>query len=176
MTTVSELDAMPVDAAANALQSCCGSRAWVSGMLTRRPFGTVHGVLAAAEEVLDTLGDADWLEAFSHHPRLGERRAQAATTEQSRGWSALEQSRMSDSPGDVRAAIADANVEYEARFGYIPIICAMGMTANEILAITRSRLQNSPGDELRIAANEQRKITRLRLERLLEATNIGEQQ
>jgi hydroxyisourate hydrolase len=138
-------------------------------MLTRRPFENRARLLAAADQVFQTLSESDWLEAFAHHPRLGERRTQAATTEQSRTWSAMEQSRVADSETGVRNDLAQANREYEARFGYIPIICAMGLGAEEILAITQARTRNAPADELRIAAREQEKITRLRLERLVES-------
>jgi 5-hydroxyisourate hydrolase / 2-oxo-4-hydroxy-4-carboxy-5-ureidoimidazoline decarboxylase len=160
---------MPTVDAARELQSCCGARAWVNGMLARRPFGSRDALLATAHDVFRTLGESDWLEAFAHHPRLGERRTQAATTEQSRTWSAMEQSRVSDSDNAVRDSLADANIEYEARFGYIPIVCAMGLSAEEILAVTQARIANAPDDELRIAAGEQEKITRLRLERLVES-------
>jgi 2-oxo-4-hydroxy-4-carboxy-5-ureidoimidazoline decarboxylase len=64
--------------------------------------------------------------------------------------------------------LARANRQYEARFGYLFIVCATGKSAEEILAILERRLGNAPGDELRIAAEEQRKITRLRLAKLLD--------
>lgn len=171
MTTVAGLDAMPLADAVRALQSCCGSRAWTTAMLARRPFGSAEQLLLAAEAAFDMLADADWLEAFSHHPRLGERRAQTVTTEQSRAWSAMEQARLSESATSEREALAEANAEYEKRFGYIPIVCAMGMSTRDILAVTRNRLSNPPEEELRVAASEQRKITRLRLERLMQQGN-----
>ena len=160
---------MSVVDASRELQSCCGARAWVNGMLARRPLENRARLLEAADEVFQTLSESDWLEAFAHHPRLGERRTEAATTEQSRTWSAMEQSRLADSQTTVRDDLAQANREYEARFGYIPIICAMGLSAEEILAITRTRTRNAPADEIHIAAGEQQKITRLRLERLVES-------
>lgn len=69
---------------------------------------------------------------------------------------------------DVRNALEAVNFEYEERFGHIYIVCATGKTAEEMLALARKRLRNDPGDELKIAAQEQRKITRLRLEKLLD--------
>ena len=68
---------------------------------------------------------------------------------------------------DVRERLADANRDYEARFGYIFIVCATGKSADEMLAILGSRLSNAPSDELRIAAAEQAKIMQLRLSTLL---------
>jgi len=69
----------------------------------------------------------------------------------------------------VTLELEEANQEYMAKFGYIFIVCASGKSAEEMLAILRSRLPNSPKQEIRVAAEEQNKITRLRLEKLLTA-------
>lgn len=74
---------------------------------------------------------------------------------------------MSVATRTVRAELAEANRTYESRFGYIFIVCATGKSAEEMLALVRSRLRNDAETELRVAADEQRKITRLRLEKLL---------
>ena len=165
--TLADLDDLPADRAAPILQSCCGSSAWVREMVSRRPFAQIDALLDTADSVWWSLTREDWLEAFAHHPRLGEARAQSETTSLSRDWSADEQSRIADSTRDVRASLANANRAYEARFGFICIICATGKSADELLAITRDRLANTPTAELRMAAEEQRQITRLRLERLV---------
>ena len=168
--TLADLNRMSADQAAPLLQSCCGAREWVSRMLDRRPFDQLDALLSTADDVWRSLSSADWLEAFSHHPRLGEKRAHATTTTMARDWSAAEQSRVSDATDIARAALADANRAYELRFGYICIICATGKSADDLLTITRSRLANTPAVELPVAAEEQRKITRLRLARLIGAT------
>jgi 2-oxo-4-hydroxy-4-carboxy-5-ureidoimidazoline decarboxylase len=46
-------------------------------------------------------------------------------------------------------------------------VSAAGKTAGEMLANLRERLANDPGRELSIAAGEQARIMRLRLEKLL---------
>ena len=166
MTTVGELDALPASEAAELLRACCGARRWVDEMLARRPFGTLGALLATADDVWLALGPGDWREAFEHHPRLGESRSAAARDERARAWSMGEQAAMHDTADDVRAALAAANAAYESRFGYICIICATGLSAGEILTLTEERLANEPEDELPIAAEEQRKITRLRLLKL----------
>jgi OHCU decarboxylase len=166
MTTVRELDALPAAEAADLLRSCCGAARWVEEMLGRRPFRTLPALLDAADEVWRGLPPAQWLEAFSHHPRIGETRSAAAQSDRARGWSSGEQSGMAAADASVRVRLAEANVAYDARFGYICIICATGRSAEELLAITRARLSNAPDVELRIAAEEQRRITRLRLEKL----------
>jgi 2-oxo-4-hydroxy-4-carboxy--5-ureidoimidazoline (OHCU) decarboxylase len=46
------------------------------------------------------------------------------------------------------------------------LVSASGRKADELLAALHQRLQNDPETELRVAADEQRKITHLRLARL----------
>ena len=167
MTSVAALDALPAVEASNLLRSCCGATRWVEGMIARRPFGSEGALLEAADEVWWSLGEADWREAFAHHPRIGESRAAAEQSERARGWSGSEQSGMSAADDSVRRELAEANAAYEARFGYICIICATGKGAREMLDATTLRLSNPPGIELRIAAEEQRKITALRLRKLI---------
>jgi 2-oxo-4-hydroxy-4-carboxy-5-ureidoimidazoline decarboxylase len=167
MTTVSELDTMPRERAGELLRACCGAAAWVQGMLARRPYGDLPSLLAAADEVWSALGAAEWREAFTHHPRIGEAKSATTQNERARVWSSGEQSGMRDATAGVRAALAAANAAYDARFGYICIICATGKSAQELLSITSARLRNEPDVELRVAAEEQRKITRLRLKQLV---------
>lgn len=116
----------------------------------------------AADECWANLGPRDWLEAFTHHPRIGERVSGAEASEQAGAQSADDL---------IKAQIADVNRQYEARFGHIYIVCASGKSAEEMLAIARSRLQNDPAAELGIAAEEQRKIMHLRLEKILNEHN-----
>ncbi len=166
-STVAELDTMTPARAAQLLADCCGSSRWVAAMIGRRPFGSSEGVYAAADEIWRSLGPDDWREAFAHHPRIGEQRSAAQQSERGAAWAAGEQSGVERAAGDTRQALAEVNREYEQRFGYICIVCATGKTADELLAAARERLHNDPGAELQVAAEEQRRITRLRLEKLL---------
>lgn len=165
---VAELNELSAERAEPLFGACCGSSRWVAGMLGHRPFESGDALLSAADEVWASLGEADWREAFSHHPRLGERAAAVKQDARAEAWSGGEQAGVADASDLVRAALADANAAYEARFGFVCIICATGKRAPELLHTTRSRLNNSMRDELRIAAEEQRKITRLRLLKLLD--------
>jgi OHCU decarboxylase len=160
--SLAELDGMPADEAASLLASCCGVQAWVEGVLERRPFGDVSTLLRVADDVWWSLGPDDWRETFAHHPRIGARTAQAS--------SAGEQRRVASATADVRDALAEGNRDYEQRFGHIYLVSAAGRTAEELLAILQSRLSNDPTAELRAAAAEQAKITRLRLLKLLGAS------
>ena len=136
-------------------------------MTSHRPFLGLEDLLAKADSLWGSLTEQDWLEAFRAHPKIGERKAAAAQSEQARSWSKEEQSGIERAAKETRAALAAGNQEYEERFGFIFIVCATGRSSEEMLAILNSRLKNDSGTELAVAAEEQRKITRLRLEKLL---------
>lgn len=159
---------MTASQAEKALAECCGSTRWVAGMLARRPFKSRGSLDAAADEIWCSLEPRDWLEAFASHPRIGARSGASAQRSRAERWAAGEQRSVERADRDVRNALEAVNFEYEERFGHIYIVCATGKTAEEMLALARERLRNDPGDELKIAAQEQRKITRLRLEKLLD--------
>ena len=132
-----------------------------------RPFTDSDALFREADSVWRSLREEDWLEAFRAHPKIGEQKAAAVQSEQARRWSAQEQSGVQDAATETKAALALGNQKYEERFGFIFIVCATGKSSADMLAILSERLQNDPGTELRMAAEEQRKITRLRLEKLL---------
>ena len=136
-------------------------------MAEARPFASGDDLLAKADSVWEALGAEDWLEAFRAHPKIGEKKTAAAQSEAAQKWSAQEQSGTQSASADTMTALAEGNREYERRFDFIFIICATGKSSAEMLAILNQRLHNDRAMELRIAAEEQRKITRLRLERLL---------
>jgi 2-oxo-4-hydroxy-4-carboxy-5-ureidoimidazoline decarboxylase len=145
------------------LRTCCGSARWVDGMLRARPFGSREGMLAAAREQWFALTPEDWREAFDHHPRIGDRQSRRRRFAATRHLSAKEQAGVDDAPEEALTALADGNRAYEEKFGYIFIVCATGRTADEMVAMLRARLNNDPETEIRIAADEQAKITELRL-------------
>lgn len=151
------------------LLKCCGSARWAHAVADARPFESVHELLTKADSVWWSLDAADWLEAFSHHPKIGERTAQKTVAAQSARWSEEEQASASDAAAETLAELVRANHDYERRFGYIFIVCATGKTSEEMLALLSERIHNEPETELRIAAEEQRKITDLRLRKLLES-------
>jgi OHCU decarboxylase len=114
-----------------------------------------------------SLSEQDWLEAFRAHPKIGEKKAAAAQSEQARNWSAQEQSGTEGAAAETKTALAEGNLEYEKRFSFIYIVCATGKTSEEMLAILQERLNNDPEKELRVAATEQSRITELRLLKLV---------
>jgi OHCU decarboxylase len=141
-----------------ALLRCCGSKRWVEKLEPHRPFQDFDALQAAAEAEWWTLKPADWLEAFSAHPKIGE-------NTNSR-WSAGEQSGVASATPTILQRLAEANEEYEDRFGWIFLVNATGKSAAEMLDLLESRLKNEAAQELRVAAAEQAKITRLRLNKL----------
>ena len=156
----------PEDAEKDILR-CCGSAAWARALASRRPFENEDFLLAASDEIWRGLRPSDWREAFSQHPRIGERKAPPAASGQSAAWSAEEQQGVGSAPESIREALAEANREYERRFGRTFIVCARGKLAAEMLDILRHRLHNDEATELGEAAEEQRKITNLRLKKWL---------
>ncbi len=153
--------------ARRALLDCCGAKGWARQMLAMRPFPDLGTVLDMADKVWTGLQREDWLEAFKHHPAIGEKQAKAKQSVAARRWSAGEQSAAQKAPPEELEALAAANREYQAKFGHVFLICATGKSSGEILKNLHERMSNDPEAELRVAAEEQRKITRLRLEKLL---------
>ena len=152
------LDGLSEDAARAVLARCCSARRWVEQVLAARPFASDAELLESAERVWWALGREDWLEAFAGHPRIGARTTDAGARR--------EQAGVDGATAATRAALALGNRAYEERFGHVFLVCATGRTAAEMLTALRDRLANDPTTELRIAAGEQAKITRLRLETL----------
>lgn len=158
------LNALPDPEAREALLACCGSTAWTEEMLARRPFADDADLLERAGRVWWALEPEDWREAFSRHPRIGERKVDAST--RSGAWSRAEQAGVAEAPDQVHAALEEENRRYERLFGHVFLIRAAGRSAEEMLAELRRRLRNDPETELREAAREQLEIAKLRLRRL----------
>jgi 2-oxo-4-hydroxy-4-carboxy-5-ureidoimidazoline decarboxylase len=158
-----ELDRAPLADARRMLHSCCASTRWVEAMLQRRPFGSQDTLTRSARDVWFALQEADWREAFGHHPMIGDRDALRRRFPATHHLSEREQSGVSTAPDELLDALAEGNRLYADKFGYIFIVCATGKSADEMLALLRDRLRNDPETEIRIAAEEQAKITELRL-------------
>ena len=167
---LTELNSLPKPTLAEALQTCCGSTAWVENMLAVFPVPTAENLLVAATAHWNKLTEADWREAFTHHPKIGgdveALRQKFASTST---WAEGEQAAVKQAPQATLEALAMGNTDYEDKFGYIFIVCATGKSADEMLALLQARLSNKPETEILIAAGEQDKITRIRLEKLLAA-------
>ncbi len=149
-------------------RNCCGSQTWARTMAEARPFADVAALINRAEEIWLNLDSQDWLEAFAAHPKIGARKAAPKQRAQSAEWSHGEQSGTRAATDSVLDALAEVNRLYEKKFGFIFIVCATGKSAEEMLELCRRRIRNDADSEIRIAADEQRKITEIRLRKLLE--------
>lgn len=158
----------PTDAVAE-LKKCCGSTRWAERMAAERPFEVVAELLESTDRIWWELEPQDWLEAFSHHPKIGEKKAAAPpqSTDAAR-WSEQEQGDTRTAREELLDELFALNQAYEERFGFIFIVCATGKTTAEMVALLRERIHNDQDTEVRIAAEEQRRITHLRLRKLLE--------
>ncbi len=161
---LARLNTLPVDEATAALKRVCGSSKWASAMAGSRPFEDVAALLRLAERTWWSLAVEDHLEAFAAHPRIGE---QKVPTTGDAAWSKGEQSGASAASVETLSQLTEANRAYESQLGFIFIVCATGRSAETMLADIRTRLANSRQVELRTAAEEQAKITRLRLAKLI---------
>ena len=162
-----QLNALSHADAAAALLRCCGSQRWVEAMLALRPFASSAALYASAEDSWRNLSTDDHLQAFAHHPRIGatpgelERRFASTAA-----LSGQEQAGVARAGAELLEALRAGNLAYEERFGFVFLVFATGKTAAEMLALLTERLGHDRASELRIAADEHVKITRLRLERL----------
>jgi 2-oxo-4-hydroxy-4-carboxy-5-ureidoimidazoline decarboxylase len=136
-------------------------------MLERRPFDSTPALFDAAREVWQALDRADYLEAFQHHPRIGDNLSELAKRfARTASMAAREQSKVAQADQETLRTLRADNQRYFERFGYIFIVCATGKSAQDMIALLRERIENEPDRELQIAAEEQAKITALRLAQL----------
>lgn len=157
--SLASFNAAPAREAEQCLLACCESRAFARAVAGGRPYPDPAALLAAVDAAFGKLGWDDIAESMSGHPRIGDR---AAT-----GTSAAEQSGAAAAGDQVRQDLAAGNRAYEDRFGHIFLICASGLSGEEMLAALRARLGNDPDTERAAVRAELRKITRLRMRKQL---------
>ncbi|MBC6446126.1 2-oxo-4-hydroxy-4-carboxy-5-ureidoimidazoline decarboxylase [Actinokineospora xionganensis] len=158
------LNGLAPEDAERELRTCCASRAWAGKVAAGRPYDTLSAAAHAADTALDDLGWADLEEALAAHPRIGDR---AGGTDREAAWSRGEQSAASRAASQTLKDVAEGNRAYEDRFGHVFLICATGLAAEEILANLRARLGNDEATERGVVHAELRKITHLRLRKLV---------
>jgi 2-oxo-4-hydroxy-4-carboxy-5-ureidoimidazoline decarboxylase len=157
---MAEFDAAPSSDAAAELVPCCASRRWVAHLVKGRPYASLERLITASDDTLGRLDWADIAEALAAHPRIGERAAGAGRES---GWSRQEQSGTASMVEQTRQQLVEGNVAYEQRFGHVFLICATGLSAEQMLSSLRSRLHNDPVAEQTAVRGELAKIVRLRL-------------
>ncbi len=165
--TITDLNNLDPAPRAEALARCCGATAWVEAMNDAFPMKDEAQLFEAANVIWYGLKHEDWLEAFTHHPKIGDVTALKEKFASTAKWAEGEQGAMKQATDAVIQALAEGNAAYEQKFGYIFIVCATGKSADEMVALLQERLPNAPDKEIHIAMAEQDKITRIRLEKLL---------
>jgi 2-oxo-4-hydroxy-4-carboxy-5-ureidoimidazoline decarboxylase len=162
------LEALPPDEALQEFLKCCGSVRWAEAMVKLRQYASsIDALTRLGNAMWWALEPSDWLEAFHSHPKIGEKKAAAEVSSQSKQWSGQEQAGVRAANQETLDSLAQLNQDYEQKFGFIFIVCATGKSAAEMLELLRERLSNEPDAELRIAAAEQAKITEIRLKKLV---------
>lgn len=160
------LNGLDTDSAEAALLRCCGSSWWAARVAAERPYANPEALAAAAERAFDAMPDDAWLEAIRSHPKIGDFESLKMKYAGNREWSGGEQAGAAAADEATLRRLAAGNNAYERRFGYLFVVCATGKSAAEMLVLLEERLGNEAAAELRLAAGEQRKITRLRLAKL----------
>lgn len=155
--TLASFNAAPEQEAQAEMLACCASRQFAAAMAAGRPYPSPAAAEMAVGTVFESLTWPDVLEAMDAHPRIGARVT---------GQSATEQSGVAD---DSRAALQAGNAAYEERFGHVFLICATGLSGEQMLAALRQRLANDETSERLVATAELRKITVLRVRKALAA-------
>ena len=153
--------------ATHSFMQCCTSSAWVSAMVAARPYTDERSLNEHADAAWQALGEIDYLEAFEGHPQIGNVDTLRAKYANTKELASGEQSSVNEASEQVLQALAQGNADYLEKFGFIFIVCATGKSATQMLALLEARLPNDKATELANAAEEQRKIFHLRLEKLL---------
>jgi 2-oxo-4-hydroxy-4-carboxy-5-ureidoimidazoline decarboxylase len=156
LVNLTSFNALPAAEAIAIMLTCCASHRFALGMAAGRPYASLPAAQASVGAVFETLTWDDVLEAMSEHPRIGQRGVAGA--------SAAEQSGVTDAS---RLALAAGNAEYEHRFGHVFLICATGLSGDQMLAALAERLEHTADTERMVATAELRKITALRVAREL---------
>ncbi len=164
--TIAGFDRLPTEKKRELLKQCCGSSAWVEKMLMVFPVEDLVELLEAAEEKWYDCTPEEWKQAFDYHPKIGDINSLKEKFANTAAWAASEQSGVNVAKESTLLELTQGNEEYQNKFGFIFIVCAMGRSAEEMLHMLKSRLNNTRDEEINIAAAEQNKITKLRLEKL----------
>ena len=167
MNKLNIISNITVQNSSDLFSKCCGSEKWQKSMLSSLPFDSKEEMISRSEKIWYSLDKKDWLESFSHHPKIGDLKSLKEKYSETKNFAENEQSAAKEASMETLTELAKYNEDYEKKFGYIFIVCATGKSADEMLSIIKNRIQNDPETEIKIAMEEQNKITKLRLEKLL---------
>ncbi len=159
-SALAAFNAASAQAAERDVLECCASASFAKLITDGRPYRDAAAVLVAVDAAFSALSWDDIVESMNAHPRIGARAPEG-------GWSAAEQSGAASASDRVRHALAEGNVAYEERFGHVFLICASGLSGQDMLTQLQARLGNDEEAERAVVRRELTKITRLRMTKLL---------
>ena len=166
--TLKEFNALDKEKAKQVLFDCCGSSRWAGLLSNEFPFPSEQHLVHSATRIwYDECDSADYREAFSQHPKIGDVKSLEEKFRSTKHLAGAEQAGVQNAPANTIAELASGNSDFEKKFGFIFIVCATGKTAAEMLRLLQDRLRNSDEEELAVAMGEQHKITLIRLKKLL---------
>ncbi|MFT3911163.1 MAG: 2-oxo-4-hydroxy-4-carboxy-5-ureidoimidazoline decarboxylase [Ferruginibacter sp.] len=170
--TLGSFNKLSKEEAGKLLFTCCGSQKWMKKVMEQFPFNDEKTLVAAAEDAwYNTCTDADWNEAFTHHPKIGDTKSLAEKFAATKDLAGNEQAGVNTASQNLIEELAHGNAEYESKFGFIFIVCATGKSAAEMLRLLLDRITNNKEEELHIAMGEQHKITLLRFKKIIDEGN-----
>jgi 2-oxo-4-hydroxy-4-carboxy-5-ureidoimidazoline decarboxylase len=161
------LNQLPAKDAYHIFMQCCASITWVTKMVNARPFANKAALIQAADDAWQGLTEQDYLEAFEGHPKIGDVNSLRAKYANTKALAGNEQGLVKEANDDVLQVLSQGNTDYEEKFGFIFIVCATGKSAQEMSDLLQTRLPNNKAQELVNAAEEQRKIFQLRIDKVL---------
>ena len=151
------------------LEKCCGSTKWIQSMIDSAPYSNKGELHENCDRIWAACAEQDYLQAFSHHPQIGDIESLKIKFASTSNWASNEQKGASQASDEILKQLKSGNDAYLEKFGFIFIVCATGKTAKQMLDLLNQRLPNNRNEELLIAAEEQNKITHLRLDKLLDS-------
>lgn len=158
-----KINSLKKEEAAAGLFGCCGCKAWTDEMVAALPFDSEEEMFKKSEDIMRSLERVHWLEAFSHHSKIGD----IETLKSKFSSAENEQAGVRGASDEVINEMMKLNEEYEKKFDFIFIVFATGKSADEMLSLLRARISNDRETEIMNALNEQIKITKNRLQRLI---------
>jgi 2-oxo-4-hydroxy-4-carboxy-5-ureidoimidazoline decarboxylase len=164
---ISALNKLETKAAQLAFMQCCTANAWVERMVAAMPFNHFEALSEQADINWQGLTEADYLQAFEGHPKIGDVSSLREKYRSTEKIAAGEQSGVNTATETTLTQLKQLNDDYQEKFGFIFIVCATGKTASQMLAILEQRIINNRSDEIINAAEEQRKILQIRIEKMI---------
>lgn len=165
--SLKQFNSLPINEAVSILATCCTAQNWAQALAAKRPFDSLTSLMDASDNIWHTMHESDFLQAFEGHPQIGDVSTLSKKYKNTAASAASEQSAVNDADLETLQNLATANQAYLQKFGFIFIIFASGKTAKQMLDLINKRIHNSRQHELVTAANEQNKITRHRLQAMI---------